>query len=583
MEVNITSALLLVALLFVSAGNVVSSWDLAGEDGGGPVVAIPLKKLPRRRVASGGKDVFARSHPSSPMYNVNNYYYYADIKIGTPSQNFRVIFDTGSTDLWVPKESCETCRCTKVVIPNSGGKVCERQKFDETKSSTFFSAGKKARKFQDVYGSGNISGIIGNDVVKISAADTASKQPTRFGLVTAEDARLKNIIADGLFGLGFPLLAKVLGVDCKLSEQKTPIGKYFENNKQLKPIFSVYLTWSDKQSRTKNDDPDDSQITFGGILPNVVSKKFAHKEDQNNATFFYTRVLEFEGINTCNGERYTGYGYWAVNQPKVQIGKNVLCSLSSASSNERSKGCIGIVDTGTSLLGVPQILWEDFVTAIGTTGSTKGGVVGGNCEVCSGNNVCCDSCKDDVLDASCYPSIMLDIESKQHPTSGKPESFRQKRTYFTLQLDPVDYFEAIQVGDDSYKLMLLAEPAALNLDRPTWILGDVFLRRYYTLFDYGEKTIGFLALNPRTGILENTDGLGWLDYVFYASVGLIFGLLFSTFIMIAYMSCSKWCNRQRRTVGLFPTSTNRHLQRFEDLRGDSNLESDEADLEYMPI
>ena len=565
MEFRIINALLFVALAFVSAVDVVFS-NVWIEDGGGPVVAIPLKKLPRRRVSSGGgKDVFFGSQPSSPMYNINNYYYYADINIGTPSQNFRVIFDTGSTDLWVPKETCETCRCNDIVIPNSGGKVCQRRKFDETKSSTFFSASKKARKFQDVYGSGNISGVIGNDVVKISAEDTASKLTTRFGLVTAEDARLNNLIADGLFGLGFPLLAKVVDVNCKLSEQETPIGKYFENNKNMKPIFSVYLTWSDGQSRAKNvadfpssedDDLDNSQITFGGILPDVVEKKFAHKEGQNNATFFYTKILEFEGINACNGEVYTGYGYWAVNQPKVQVGNSVLCSLSSAASNTQSKGCIGIVDTGTSLLGVPQVLWKDFVAAIGTNGKSKGGVLGGNCEVCSGNNVCCDSCKDGVLDASCYPSLMFDIESKQYPISGKTKGMGQKRTYFTLQLDPVDYFEAIKVGDGSYKLMLLAEPAALNLDRPTWILGDVFLRRYYTLFDYGEKTVGFLALNPRTGILENTDGLGWIDYVFYASVGLIFGLLISTFIMITYMSCSKWRTRQRRTVGLFPTSAN---------------------------
>ena len=114
-----------------------------------------------------------------------------------------------------------------------------------------------------------------------------------------------------------------------MSEQDTPIGKYFENNKNIKPIFSVYLTWSDGQSRanndadlpsSENDDLDNSQITFGGILPDVVDKKFSHKKGRSNATFFYAKVLEFEGINACNGEVYTGYGYWAVNQPKVRLG-----------------------------------------------------------------------------------------------------------------------------------------------------------------------------------------------------------------------------------------------------------------------
>eukprot|EP00729_Bicosta_minor_P031641 gene31641-23972_t len=65
--------------------------------------------------------------PLIPISNFEDAEYYGEISLGTPLQNFSVIFDTGSSNLWVPGAKCNPQRW----------KACaNHSKYDAAKSST---------------------------------------------------------------------------------------------------------------------------------------------------------------------------------------------------------------------------------------------------------------------------------------------------------------------------------------------------------------------------------------------------------------------------------------------------------------
>lgn len=109
------------------------------------------------------------------------------ITLGTPPQPFNVIFDTGSSNLWVASSNCSFLACGL------------HNRYTSSKSSTFVANGTK---FNIDYASGPVSGWLESDVVNVGGLTTRTTfaeidNPTGLG-----PAFLLGSF-DGILGMGF--------------------------------------------------------------------------------------------------------------------------------------------------------------------------------------------------------------------------------------------------------------------------------------------------------------------------------------------------------------------------------------------
>ncbi|XP_010837914.1 PREDICTED: pregnancy-associated glycoprotein 1-like [Bison bison bison] len=161
-----------------------------------------------------------------PLRNIMDMLYEGNITIGTPLQEFQFVFDTGSSDLWVPSIFCPCSVTTHV-------------RFRHLESSTFWPTQKT---FSITYGSGNMKGFLAYDTVRTGDL-VSTDQP--FPLSLAEYG-FEGIPFDGILGLNYPRLSFSGAI---------PIFNNLKNQGAIsEPVFAFYL------SKVKG-----SVVMFGGV------------------------------------------------------------------------------------------------------------------------------------------------------------------------------------------------------------------------------------------------------------------------------------------------------------------------------
>ncbi|KAH8301697.1 hypothetical protein KR059_008921, partial [Drosophila kikkawai] len=320
-----------------------------------------------------------------PLSNYLDAQYFGPITIGSPPQSFKVIFDTGSSNLWVPSGSCAysmvACRV--------------HNRYFSKKSYSYQAQG---HPFAIHYGSGSLSGFLSKDTVGVAGLQIENQ-------IFAEATDMPGPIFlaakfDGIFGLGYRSISML--------RVKPPFYAMMEQNLLAAPVFSVYLNRKGKS--------DGGYIFFGGSNPDYYTGNFTYVQVSYQA-------------------------YWQVKMTSAIIKGMELCQ----------NGCEVIVDTGTSFLALPYEQAIVINESIGGKPSPYGQFF-----------VNCNA-------VSKLPRITFTLGDRQFYLDGHDYVFRDRKMCFSA-------FIAVD----------LPSPRG-----PLWILGDVFLGKYYTEFDMERNRIGF--------------------------------------------------------------------------------------------
>jgi len=318
-----------------------------------------------------------------PVSNFLNAQYYSEIEVGTPPQTFKVVLDTGSSNLWVPSTSCGSIACYL------------HTKYDSSSSSTYK---KNGTAFEIHYGSGSLKGFMSRDTVAIG--DLTIKDQD-FAEATEEPGLAFAFGRfDGILGLGYDTIS--------VNRAVPPFYNMIDQGLLDAPVFAFYLGDSSTEG-------DDSEATFGGIDEDHFSGKMTNLPLRRKA-------------------------YWEVNFDSLSFGKETA---------EFDKTGV-ILDTGTSLIALPSDIADMLNAQMGAKKSYNGQYT-----------IECDK-------RSELPDVTFRLAGHD------------------FDITAYDYILEVQ-GSCISSFMGMDFPAPVG---PLAILGDAFLRKWYSVYNLGDGTVG---------------------------------------------------------------------------------------------
>lgn len=315
--------------------------------------------------------------------------YYGDITIGTPPQRFTVIFDTGSSNLWVPSEGCHSTSCQN------------HKTYDRTKSTTYRADGQP---MSIAYGSGQVSGMVSIDSVTLGGATIKN---VYFGeMETIIGTGFDQGKFDGILGMAWRSIS---------SDDLEPVfNQMYDQGLVDDRSFSFYLT--------KDPNMPGSKLILGGVDNSLT-----------NGSFDYHPLIKDR--------------FWEIRLDEVFVGGTAMYT----------DGFTAVVDTGASVIIGDAWLVTPMLLAIGP------------------------------VDQDC---------NNYH---NKPNVYF-KMNGIKYKLEPEDYILKTKIGGVTVcQNGIISAPYGLE---NMVILGDQFIRVYYTHFDFGNDRIGF----ARSSNERNSDG-----------------------------------------------------------------------------
>ncbi|KAJ4217478.1 hypothetical protein NW759_008784 [Fusarium solani] len=244
-----------------------------------------------------------------------DYQWYGKVSVGTPGQEFNLLFDTGSTDLVLPKKGCTSCSNYTTYDPSKSSTYSKEPNYQY--EASYGTAGNAEPLAKPV----TMQGRIVTDVVTIGDAIAenqtfflSNEYPKELG----ENPLGPNI--DGIFGLGPP------GASVFNHEFNKTFTTTFWNllkSGQLPPVFSLFLN--------SGRDSASGEATLGGI-------------DSSKYEGELTKVPFNATVTALVGE-------WFIDNPTFYIDKK---SVKNSATGKSFTQAVSLLDTGTAFIMAPD-------------------------------------------------------------------------------------------------------------------------------------------------------------------------------------------------------------------------------------